>query len=229
MFTPDSADPWTGAILVQGIGAAATTVEDALEDVTQRRQPWYPLAFVVCDPDSLHSVTSATWIARNLQDHETLTVGVALGPCGEYFSDAVDLLIRMPAEDAAAVLRPLVGATAGFAHIPFDVTDLRWLFGGGGEAIAERRTGITTMAELSAAIEEAIAATRSRGALTDDRDWLLFVFKHGPTFGAGKPSAIVTGGASESEERPVLFGTFCDQQYGDQGELITLARVCHGE
>jgi hypothetical protein len=127
------------------------------------------------------------------------------------------------------VLRPLVGATAGFAYIAFDVTDLRWLFGGGGEAIAERRTGITTMAALSAAIDETITATRRRGALTDDSDWLLFVFRHGPAFGVGKPTAIITGGSDEAKERPVLFGTFCDQQYGDQGELITLARVCSGE
>ena len=229
MFSPDGADPWTGAILVQGFGAAAATVEDALEDVTQRRQPWYPLAFVVCDPDSLHSVTSATWIARTLQDHETLTVGVALGPCGEYFSDAVDLLIRMPGEDAAAVLRPLVGVTAGVAFIAFDVTDLRCLFRAGGEAIAERRAGITTMAALSAAMDETIAATRRRGALTDDSDWLLFVFRHGPDFGVGTPSAVVTGGSGEPKSRPVLFGTFCDPQYGDQGELILVARVCHGE
>lgn len=229
MFANDDVDPWTGAILVQGFGAAADTIEDALEDVTKGRQPWYPLAFVVCDPDSRHSVTSATWSARTLQEQETLTVGVALGQCGEYFSDAVDLLISMPGDDAAAVLRPLVGATAGFAHIPFDVTDLRWLFGGGGKAIAERRDGIITMAMLSAAMDETIAATRSRGALTDDSDWLLFVFRHGPAFGVGKTSALITGGSDEPEERPVLFGTFCDQQYGHQGELITLARVCHGE
>lgn len=224
----DENDPWSGAILVQGVGAAAAGVEEALADVTLTRQRTYPLAFVVCDPDSRHSVNSATFIANSLQDQETLTVGVALGPCGEYFSEAVDLLIRLPAEDAAAVLRPLLGATAGFAHLPFDVTDLRGLFGGGGEAIAERRGGITTMAGLSAAMDETIAATRSRGALTDVSDWLLFVFRHGPTFGVGTPSTIVTGGSGEPEERPVLFGTFGDQAYGNQGELITLARVCHG-
>jgi hypothetical protein len=223
----DEVDQWTGAILVQGVGPAAESVEVALEDVT-RQQPWYPLAFVVCDPDSRNAVTSATWIAKSLQDVETLTVGVALGPCGEYFSEAVDLLIRLPAAEAAAVLRPLVGVTAGFAHIPFDVSDLRGLFGGGGEAIAERRAGITTMAALSDAMDETIAATRNRGALTDDRDWLLFVFRHGPTFGVGTSTAIVTGGAHEPKERPMLFGTFCDQHYGDQGELIALARVCHG-
>lgn len=52
MFSNDEVDPWSGAILVQGVGAAATAVENALEDVTPRRQPTYPMAFVVCDPDS---------------------------------------------------------------------------------------------------------------------------------------------------------------------------------
>jgi len=229
MFSNDEVDPWSGAILVQGVGAAATAVENALEDVTPRRQPTYPMAFVVCDPDSEQSVTSATQLANRLQEQETFTVGVALGPCDEFFSDAVDLLIRVPASDAAAVLRPIIGATAGGSLLPFDVTDLRWHFQSGGEAIADRQYGITSLEDLGPAIDASIRALRSRGALTDEGDWLVCVLQHGPAFGVGKSTSVATAICKEHPPQLMLFGTFWDTNYGEEAELISLARVCGGE
>ncbi len=224
-FTLDNADEPTREILVRGCGAAGIAVEAALEDVTEAEPRRRSLAFVVCDPDSHQSVTSATWLANTLRDEEIFTVGVALGPCDAYFSDAVDLLVRIPADDAAAVLRPLVGATAGESLLPFDVVDVRWLFSEGGDAIAHRRNGITAMADLHSAVDDVIDALRGRGALTDDSDWLLLVLRYGPEFAIGQSAEIATAGTIEERPRTALFGTFRDPHYGDTAELIAIARV----
>jgi hypothetical protein len=229
MPTPHNADPRTAAVLVQGVGSAAAAVEDALADVMQPQQPWHSLAFIVCDPDTRQAVTSATWLAHTLQEQQTFTVGVALRPCDAHFNEAVDLLLRVPAEDATAVLRPLVGAAGGESILPFDVTDLRWHFRSGGEAIADRQTGITSMAELREAMNASLLALRRRGALTDDGDWLVWVLQHGPKFSVGKAASFAPVVMKEAPPQLVLFGTFRDTNYGDEAQLIALARVCGGE
>ena len=224
-FTLDDAPESTPDILVRGCGAAAVAVEAALDDVTGGEPRRRSLAFVVCDPDSHQSVTSAAWLANTLQQEGIFTVGVALGPCDACFLEAVDLLIRVPSSEAPAVLRPLVGAAVGRSRLPFDAVDLRWLFRDGGEAIADRRCGIARVADVSAAVDASIGALRGRGALTDESDWLLLVLRHGPAFEIGTPMSIVMAGGVEVERRTVLLGTFCDQSCGEAAELVAVARV----
>ena len=118
-FTLDDAQELTPDILVRGCGAAAVAVEAALDDVTAGEPRRRSLAFVVCDPDSHQSVTSAAWLANTLQQEGIFTVGVALGPCDACFLEAVDLLIRVPSAEAPAVPATTRGRSSGKVATPF--------------------------------------------------------------------------------------------------------------
>jgi hypothetical protein len=160
--TAEASDSTLNGILVLGFGAAAVALVDALDDVIDTPDPWCPVAFLLCDPDSDHSIASATRTARDLRDKATRTIGVALGPCGDEFTAAVDVLVRLPVAEAESVVRPLLGATFGHDEIiPFDAEEMRFLFEHGGEAVAVRRGGVTTATLWPAIVtEHSNAATK---------------------------------------------------------------------
>ncbi len=228
MHPPSDNSRFPSGLTILGFGAAANAVVDALDDVIEPPLPNNAIAFVLCDPDNPRSIDAACYAARALEDTDTLTVGVALGACGEWFTETVDLIMHVRAEEAADVLRPLFGGPGSRALHPLDIPELRWLIKQGGEVIAERHPGPSTGAGLRIAIDESLATVRSRGALTDDSDWYIIILRYGPAYDLQRLDGTLGGGEGDAAERPTVFGTFLDPRYGRNAELVMFARVCHG-
>jgi hypothetical protein len=208
----------------------APTSDDEYHDPGE----WYgtspadAIAFVLCDADTPDSRLSAILDARAVRRRGLLTFGVALHPGSVHFTSAVDMLLRVEAEDAERVVRTMIEMILWHPLICIDLVDLRLLMHERGEAVVERRVGVT-QGMLADALRDALASARDRGALTNPDDWLLVMLRHGAQFGvAGMEPLISADPQLLDEERPVMFGTMLDEDCGDTLEIIVLARIHAG-
>jgi hypothetical protein len=197
---------------------------DGIRDVIEPPRPDNAIAFVRCDPYNPRSIDAASYAAPVLEDTDTLTVGVALGACGAWFTETV-ILMHIRAEEAADVLRPLFGGPGSRALHPLDIPELRWLIKQAGEVIAERHPGPSSGTGQKVAIDESVARVRSRGALTDDSGWCNIILRYGPAFDLRVLDGTLGGGEDGVAERPAVFGTFLDPRYGRNDELVMFARL----